>query len=87
MRQVHEICQFCENCSECEKLTEIRERLNDAYFFKKITDAPYQPMLWKKILFTFNDNIHFSLEIIEVEKIMVIVSNFFKLCIYCNFLG
>lgn len=58
------ISDFCENCFECGKLNEIRERLNNAYFHKKRTDSPYQPVSWKVFLFTFRDPVHFRLEIL-----------------------
>ena len=70
MCHVHErreICDFCENCFECRKLNKIREELNGAYFYKKRTDLPFQPVSWKTFLFTFRDPINFQLEILSVK--------------------
>ena len=73
VRERREICNFCENCFEGEKLNKIREQLNDAYFYKKRTDLPYQPVHWKVLLFTFRDPIHFRLEIFICKTFVVIV--------------
>ena len=59
---------FVKKCFECKKLGKIRERLNEASFFKKKPDLPYQQTLWKVFLFTFRDNIHFRVKILAVKK-------------------
>ena len=69
IRERRQICNSREDCFDCGKISEVRERLNGAYFYEKRTDMSYQPIRWKAFLFTFRDPILLRLEILSVKHL------------------
>lgn len=64
------ICRICEKYYTCKILSQIRERLDSAWFFRnrKRIEAPYQPTSKKTFLFSLQDNINFWIQIHAVKN-------------------
>ena len=62
-------CSFYKQCYTSKQLNEIRQRLNDAYFFRNLWDGcPYHPRCLKIYLFYFRDTTNFRVEIYPTKK-------------------
>ena len=66
------IRNFCEKCEAWLKLLEFRLQLDDFYYYRPRSDAPYQPTRW--LIYYIRDKIY--MEIFGVGKGRTIDSSY-----------
>ena len=62
------ICGFYEECGTCGRIQHIRMCLDDAYYFKPLKDAPFQPIRWKVYFSAVHSLKNFIIEIARTRE-------------------